>query len=150
LKSERIIARQLQFPFHQMWNKVAWIARGFLVPYSTVDRWHRNLVEDPDWSPFKMAWGEHRRIFTDDIEEKMATEIREQYIKVHRLFTTEDFRSFALKWFQDVYRGVEVGTRFACSPQFISGFMKRTRFSAGVSTSKDALPQTAMTLTDSS
>jgi hypothetical protein len=51
-------------------NKVAWIARDFNVPDSTVRLWRDKLKRCPDWSPFETAWGEHRRIFTDDIEEK--------------------------------------------------------------------------------
>jgi hypothetical protein len=110
-------------------GKMASISMQYRVPYSTVRRWYQCLKDDPEWSPFVTAWGEHRRVFDDATESAMAEEIRDNYIRLHRYFSTDDFVALAMRWFRDVYQDFETETRFVCSPPFIEGFKRRNNFS---------------------
>jgi hypothetical protein len=110
-------------------DKIADISRKFNVPRTTLRREHDKIRKNLGWTPLDTLWGEHRRIFSNEIESMMAEEIRANYVQPHRLFTTEDFCTLALRWYRDVYRDVGRETRFVCSPEFIRGFRGRNRFS---------------------
>ena len=109
------------------------------IPYSTLSRWHRELMKNPSYNPLKKKYGQHKRIFTDEEEDAIADFIIENYINPGLHFTDDDFRVIAMEAWREKYLPIlnsddpnerKKFKNFSCSAGFISDFKYHHRFSS--------------------
>jgi hypothetical protein len=77
------------------------------------------------WSPKDTGWGIHRRTFTEDEEESIAREIRQDYIMNHQLFTSDGFQTLIIDRYLQKFLNAESIPHFVGSSSFIRGSMAR-------------------------
>ena len=105
------------------------LSKAYNIPMTTLYTWRKRFREDPTYDPLKPAWGQHRKIFSDDEEELIALWIRQEFIEKHMIFTDNDFRQVIWRFYVEKYKDAENIPNFSCSAGFIADFKKRQRFS---------------------
>jgi hypothetical protein len=115
------------------------LVRGFLpqvqkltgIPETTLRRWQRMIVEDPEWRPWHTHHGLHRRTFSPLEEIAIVSFIRANFIEPGLIFTDSDFHEIAMISFLEAHADAEeTPPAFECSPGFIASFKQRHRLSS--------------------
>jgi hypothetical protein len=99
------------------------------IPIPTLRRWHKKLVQNPNWTPRDTPWGKHRRIFTGAEDTTISIVIYENNITPRRRFTNKDSITLTVDHRLMKFADNEKLPFFKCSPGFIRSFKNRNRFS---------------------
>lgn len=101
------------------------------IPFSTLSRWHKELLENPSFNPLNKKYGLSLRIFNDAEEDSIADYIVQNYILKGLYFTDDDFIEVAMSAYREKYipilNSADPNIRknykeFHCSRGFINDF----------------------------
>ena len=103
------------------------IANSSNIPYQTIQQWFSKYIKNKDYRPGNMI-GQHKRYFTKEQEENIATYLRDNYIKPGKGVKRKHLRLIIFHCWQqqDIeHRNSEKLTKKMFTYRFLNGFCQR-------------------------